>query len=80
MKVLKTQNLDHCLKYFAEHVRAKREEKGLTREKLSVMAGMNYVSIRRIENGQHMPSLAFALRLSSLLGIDLNILTKMAKP
>jgi len=50
-----------------------RLEPGLTQTGLAKMLGMHQPAIARLEAGSHEPSLATLARLSSALGITLNV-------
>jgi len=64
MKKLSTAKL-------AESVKSKREEKGLTQEKLSELTGINRVMIGRIERQNFIPSIIQFESLANTLEFEL---------
>lgn len=64
MKTLSTKKL-------AETIRYLRESKGLTREELGDLTGINRIMIGRIEREDFIPSILQLEALSSVLGFDL---------
>lgn len=64
MKKLSTAKL-------AETVKTKREEKGLTQEKLSSITGINRVMIGRIEREDFIPSITQFEALANALDFDI---------
>lgn len=64
MKVLSTKKL-------AKTVKSLRESKGLTKEKLGNLTGINRIMIGRIERENFTPSIIQFEALSNVLGFDL---------
>ena len=64
MKTLSTKKL-------ADTVRNLRESKGLTKEELGNLTGINRITIGRIEKEDFIPSIVQFEALSSVLGFDL---------
>lgn len=64
MKTLSTKKL-------AETVRSLRESKGITKEELGNLTGINRIMIGRIEREDFTPSIIQFEALSSVLGFDL---------
>ncbi len=56
-----------------EQITVARTEKGITQAQLAEMLGTHRSNISRLERGDHNPSLDMLLKISSVLGIDLNI-------
>jgi transcriptional regulator with XRE-family HTH domain len=67
------QALKKLRKQIIDQIVAARTEKGITQMKLAEMLGTHRSNISRLERGDHNPSLDMLLRISSVLGIDLNI-------
>lgn len=55
---------------FGRAVRAVRLEQGLSQEDLAAQAGIERSHMGKIERGEHMPTLALLLRISTALGIS----------
>lgn len=55
-------------------VRRLREARGWTQAKLADEAGLAQAQVSRIESGENAPGLPVAVRLASVLGVDLNTL------
>ena len=59
---------------FGAAVRAVRIEAGIAQEELAHMAGVERSHMGKIERGEHMPTLALALKVARALGISAAIL------
>lgn len=68
---------------FGAAVRAARLAAEVSQEELALMAGVERSHMGKIERGQHMPTLALALRIAKALGVsasDLVLETEAALP
>lgn len=75
------QDLKQLRKQIIEQIVSARTEKGITQAQLAEMLGTHRSNISRLERGDHNPSLDMLLKISSVLGIDLNIQpNKIEKP
>lgn len=54
---------------FGKAVRATRVEQGVAQEELVALAGIERSHMGKIERGEHMPTLALILKISTALGI-----------
>jgi len=55
---------------FGQAVRAVRTEQGIAQEELASLAEVERSHMGKIERGEHMPTLALILKISSALGIS----------
>jgi transcriptional regulator with XRE-family HTH domain len=55
---------------FGERLVELREERGISQERLSELAGLNWASVYRLENGEREPRLSTILSLASALGMS----------
>lgn len=55
---------------FGQAVRAARMEQGMAQEELAALAEIERSHMGKIERGEHMPTLALILKISSALGIS----------
>lgn len=63
-----------------ERLRSIREEKGVSRYRLSKETGLSTSGIRHMEQGDVTPTLYFLLRIASFLEVDLaSILTEASR-
>jgi transcriptional regulator with XRE-family HTH domain len=60
-----------ALDNFRDNIRSRCEEKGLTHRDLAKKAKVHHVTISRILNGHHSPSIPVAERLAKALGSTL---------
>ena len=63
---------------FAETLRKLREEKGLTQSQLGRQMFVNHSTVARWESGSRLPDTPMILRLSKCLGVDANMLFRLA--
>ena len=63
---------------FGAALKARREAKGLSLEKLAQLAGTHFTSISKLERNQRAPSLRLALDLASALEVTLDVLIQDA--
>lgn len=56
---------------FGQRLRCAREQAGLTQGELAEKAGINRVSLNRIENDKAIPALDVAFRLADAVGVTL---------
>ena len=66
-------DLKELRKHIIDQIITARTEKGITQMKLAEMLGTHRSNISRLEKGDHNPSLDMLLKISSVLGINLNI-------
>ncbi len=55
---------------FGRAVRAARMEQGIAQEELALLAGVERSHMGKIERGEHMPTLALILKISTALKIS----------
>ena len=55
---------------FGEMLRSKREEAGLSRQRLATVAGVPFGTIHGYEDGRRAPCCANVVRLAAALGLD----------
>jgi putative transcriptional regulator len=55
---------------FARKLRATREEHGLSQERLSELAGLNWATVYRLEEGEREPRLSTILSLAKALDMS----------
>lgn len=55
---------------FGQAVRAARMEQGIAQEELALLAGVERSHMGKIERGEHMPTLALILKISTALKIS----------
>ena len=67
------QDLKELRKQIIDQIVAARTEKGITQMKLAEMLGTHRSNISRLEKGDHNPSLDMLLKISSVLGIKIDI-------
>ena len=65
-------------RFFAETLKKIRNEKGLSQKELAEKIFVSRTTITRYENGNRLPDSAMMLRLSKILGIDVNTLLSAA--
>ncbi len=65
-------------RFFAETLKKIRNEKGLSQKELAEKIYVSRPTITRWENGNRLPDSAMMLRLSKILGIDVNTLLSAA--
>ncbi|MBQ2470448.1 MAG: response regulator [Ruminococcus sp.] len=63
---------------FADTLKRLRTEKGLSQMQLGKQMSVSNTTIARWENGSRLPDAAILLRLSEILGVDVNILLTAA--
>ena len=68
---------DVLTKKFGKRVKKLRMQRGYTQETLAIEADVSVRSIKRIETGQIITSIAYAYRLAQGLGIPLSELFEM---
>lgn len=61
---------------FAQNVRAAREAKGLTQEKLAWASGLHQTEVARIEKGTRNPGLDTIVKIAQGLGVTPSVLLK----
>jgi transcriptional regulator with XRE-family HTH domain len=64
---------------FAEVIRRRREQKGLSQEALAEGAGVHHTYVGLVERGKRKPTLDVAARLASALGRKLSTLIAEAE-
>lgn len=73
MKTSRSINAAQALPVFARRLKAARLQKGITQEKLGVLAGIDEFSasarINQYERGKHVPDFSTAERLARALGV-----------
>ena len=63
---------------FAETLRKRREELGISQRQLGNKVFVNQATVARWENGSRLPDAAMILRLAKCLGMDANTLFRLA--
>jgi transcriptional regulator with XRE-family HTH domain len=64
-----SKDADARRRAFGEHLRALRDERGLTQEDLAALAAVERKTVNRLETGQHLPRLNAVFRLADALGV-----------
>ncbi len=73
------QDIKELRKQIIAQIVAARTEKGMTQAQLADILGTHRSNISRLERGDHNPSLDMLLKISSVLGVDLNVQTSKAE-
>ena len=68
---MKDSEADKLVTKVVGRLKARREELGMSVNKLSELAGMSHVSILKIESGENSPQLRTVLKLAAALEMDL---------
>jgi transcriptional regulator with XRE-family HTH domain len=55
---------------FASNLRAARDERGISQERLSELAGLNWATVYRLEASEREPRLSTILSLARALGMS----------
>ena len=67
-------NPDRTLAAFGRNVRRRREEQGLSQEKLATKAGVDRAFLSSIESGTRNPGVLTVAKLAKVLGVSISAL------
>lgn len=73
------KDVDKFEKRFAEAVKKLRKDKGLSHEKLAIIAGVTRPTIANIESCKKSPTLATCYKVAKSLGVNLSDLVEEAE-
>jgi transcriptional regulator with XRE-family HTH domain len=72
-------NPDELSRSFAEVIKVKRLESGLSHEQLAVKSGLDRSTISLYESGKRVPTLSSAQRIANALGLRLSKMISLAE-
>jgi len=64
---------------FGERINELRKEKNYTLNQLSILTGLNVMTLSKIENDRHRPSVLTVGKLANVFEVDFDSLWKLAR-